>query len=194
MGKNIAAPLALAAVAATAAIGWAFTDDARSDDGPVHVEIVAPEPPKQIVTLSGDDEECKTGCSLAKHAIDPLEEDEFLRVRDEYATLPPDEPSKALETLLFYNKRTKRLLKAHGYGAMSEDHVAFLDRQLARDHAYVSVRFVDEADRVRVSAGPMRVPIGVKMHLQPHVLDDVQPMEINGTVVRTGLYHLWSRY
>lgn len=185
--------MALATIAATAAFGWAFTDDAEPVE-PAHVEIVAPEPPKSKKTAGSDGEACKTGCSLAKHAIEPLEEDEFFRVRDEYALLAPGEPTKALETLLFYGERTKLLLDAHGYGEMSQDHVAFLDRQLARDHAHVSVRLIDEADRVRVAIGPTRVRLGKKMHLLPHVLDDVQSLEVNGTVMRTGLYHLWSRY
>jgi hypothetical protein len=204
VGKKAFVPVALAGIAATAAFGWAIAarHDGAPDPGasavepPPIVEIVAPQRPLDIPRDDAEpDEECKTGCSLQTHHIPPFSDEQFVQALADYARQPPDQVSQPLETLLFYGARTRELIDLHGTPGLPEQHAEFLDRQLARDHAQVWVRFVEEGtNRVRVSVGPTRVPIGRKMHLHPDVLTDVQSLEINGTVMRVGLYHLWSRY
>lgn len=208
MGKRAIAPVALGVVAAASAVGWALAgrsepepavvDEVAAVEPAVYVDIVAPKVSTEVAHdgdgSEPDDENCRNGCSLKTHHVPPFTIEQYRAAIAEYAALPPDQVSQPLDTLLFYGERTKELMRDLGVLGLPPRHREFLDRQLARDHAYVSVRFVDEADRVRVAVGPIRVPIGVKRHLHPHVLDDVQSLEVNGTVMRVGLYHLWSRY
>lgn len=168
----------------------------QSNAGP-RVEIVAPKPPGgEAVGSPGtasDPEACQTGCSLAKHDIPPFRRGDFEKALRAYARDPATAPGEALEKLLFYGKETRSYIARHGTGALPAEHLAFLTRELRRRHAIVEIRMIDESGQVRVAYGPQRVPLGQKEHLQPKVRD-LQPLEINGTVMRTGLYHLWSRY
>ncbi len=162
------------------------------------VEIVVPE----VLTHKRGQEpgganskkECTTSCSLAKHAIAEFTPTMFRDALSDYAAGAVGQPSMGLDTLLFYNKRTLELLKEKGAGPLSQAHARFLRRELARDHAIVSIRMVDENGRVRASYGPAQLPLGQKQHLSPADTNGLFPMEFNGTVIRTGLYHLWSRY
>jgi hypothetical protein len=138
-------------------------------------------------------EECTTGCSLAKHKVPAFTPYDFEKTLAAYGTKPASEPSEELEKLLFYGSRTKQLIKEVGVADLPKAHLAFLEKELARDHAIVSLRLVDEHGQVRVNYGPTSVPFGVKQHLEP-VGDDLQAMEFNGTVMRTGVNYLWSRY
>ena len=127
-----------------------------------------------------------------KHPIPPYGRGDFARARYQYAQEAPEAESEALETLLFYGAATSEFLDDMGPGPLSPAHQAFLQRELARA-ALVQIRMVDDAGRVRVAYGPQRVPFGIKQHLQP-VDHDLQPLEFNGTVMRTGVNYLWSRY
>ena len=138
-------------------------------------------------------EECTTGCSLAKHKIPDFTPDDYLQAIADYAGQPHDADTKPLETLLFYGSRTLQLMQRFGTEGLPSSHLVFLRRELSRTHARVSIRLIDANDRVRVSYGPSRVPLGQKQHLQAVTLAD-QSLEFNGTVMRVGLYHLWSRY
>lgn len=179
--------------------GWVFHG---SDDGghkvaqaaPI-VEIVIP----AIVDTDEDkqkkaeEEACTSGCSLAKHAIPDFEPDDYIAALAKYAVATIDDEGEGIDTLLFYGTKTLQYFEDFGTGPLSEDHVAFLRRELARKEATVEIRFVDEDGGVRVATGPMLVPLGQKQHLHP-IANSVQSMTLNGTVMRTGLYHLWSRY
>ncbi len=141
-----------------------------------------------------DKEECTTSCSLAKHPIAPFDELDFELALAKYAKAKPESEDAGLETLLFYGPDTKRYLEALGYGELDAAHRAVLDRELAREEATVTLRLVDEHDeRVRAIYGPHAVPIGKKQHLAT-VGDGLLAMEFNGTVMRTGVNYLWSRY
>ena len=167
--------------------------------GGFEVDIVVP---KVVTNARGTEpgaapaegEACTTGCSLAKHAIPDFTEEMFAEALASYATSAATETSEALDTLLFYNKRTTELLDTLGHGPLSEDHVSFLRSELARDQAVVSIRMVDENGVVRVSYGPEKVSLGKKQHLAPSETGNLFAMEFNGTVMRTGLNYLWSRY
>ena len=141
---------------------------------------------------SGEDEKCTTGCSLKKHPLPPYGRGDFARARYQYAQEAPEAASEALETLLFFAGTTRNFLDDMGYGPLSPAHREVLDRELARA-AIVQIRMVDDSGRVRVAYGPQRLPFGVKQHLHP-VDHDLQPLEFNGTVMRTGLNYIWSRY
>lgn len=155
------------------------------------VDIEVPEPagePKKKAPEEG----CH-GCSLAKHEIEELTVAKFRDALASYARAPHWQPSEALDTLLFYQDHTARMLEEHGTGPLPAEHVAFLRRELGRDHVLVALRLVDERGEVRAQYGPERVPIGQKEHLHTEGAE-LYDMEFNGTVMRTGLYHLWSRY
>ncbi len=142
---------------------------------------------------ASEEEECTTGCSLAKHYVPVFTEFAYETKIREYGALPLDPDNPALETLLFYGGRTRSLIKELGTGDLDAEHLDFLRRELRRDHALVSLRMVDENGVVKVSYGPTSVPLGTKQHLQA-VGENLSAMEFNGTVMRTGVNYLWSRY
>lgn len=134
------------------------------------------------------------GCSIGKHHIPPYTDEMFREAMAAYAKLPHWQESEGLDTLLFYGDETLEKLEEHGTEPLSPEHLAFLRRELSRTHAEVHIRVVDEYGEVRVEYGPERVPLKVKEHLQAKENGNLYAMEFNGTVARTGLYHLWSRY
>ncbi len=174
------------------------SDESMVEPGDIRVEVVAPTPPGGEKAKPGpgsqdDPEACRTGCSLAKHAIPEFRRGDFEKAMRAYGNEAAEAPSEALEKLLFYSAETRHFIDKHGTGSLSAEHAAFLTRELRRRYAIVEIRMVEADGRVRVSYGPEQVPLGQKEHLQPKG-HDLQPFEINGTVMRTGLYHLWSRY
>jgi len=200
--RQLLIPLGCVGIAALLGAAWGTHTSASTEaslqiaKAPVirgaTLEIEAPTP---LGTKKdyGDKENCTTGCSLAKHTIAPFTVEQFHAAVAGYAKAGVDEPMPDLEKLLFYGRRTKALIDEHGLGKLPAEHTAFLKRELARQRAVVSIRMVDASGRVRVNLPPVTVPIGIKQHLKPTALQG-QSMEINGTVMRTGLYHLWSRY
>ena len=193
---------ASAGLATLGVVGWALAAQAltesrsTSEMAATQVEIAPPD--DRVGTQPDPDssdespEKCTSGCSLGKHPLPPYGRGDFARARYEYAQAAPDEPSEALETLLFFGTATKGFLAEMGPGRLSPAHVAFLERELDRD-AVVELRMVDDSGRVRVAYGPQQVPFGIKQHLHP-VEHNLQPLEFNGTVMRTGVNYLWSRY
>lgn len=159
----------------------------------VQVVFEDPAPPGPAKKKDKAAEECTTSCSLAKHPIAPFTAADFELTMQEYADHDAEAASAAFEKLLFYGPDTRRFLETFGADPLPSQHQRVLERELARDHALVSLRLVDEAEKVVVLYGPHRVPIGQKQHLAP-VGDDLQAMEFNGTVMRTGVNYLWSRY
>jgi hypothetical protein len=157
---------------------------------PFRVEIIAPPVKKK--------KRCASGCSLKKHPVPPFTERDFVATLRRFAgeALPgpgAKEGSPALEKLLFYGRRTKELIRLIGLKPLDQSHRQFLQKQLRYDHAIVGLRIVDERGRVRALLANKRVPFGIKQHLHP-VVRDVQAMDFNGTVMRTGLGHIWARY
>ena len=191
-------------IAAVLALGlgtWTWASTQSGDSGSelgaegdyTLVTFEEPIPTGTAVKKKSAEEECTTGCSLAKHSIPAFTPYDFEKTLAAYAALPASEESEELEKLLFYGSRTKQLIEEVGVADLPAEHLAFLTRELARDHAIVSLRLVDDDDVVRVSYGPTKVPFGEKQHLAP-VGEDLQAMEFNGTVMRTGVNYLWSRY
>ena len=146
------------------------------------------------VSEDGAKEECTTSCSLAKHPVPPFTELDFELALADYAKADPEAESEGLETLLFYGPKTQAFLQNFGHGDLSLEHEKVLTRELGRTEARVSLRLVDEGDEsIRAIYGPSLVPIGQKQHLAT-IGDGVLAMEFNGTVMRTGVNYLWSRY
>lgn len=135
---------------------------------------------------------CASGCVLSNHPTATLEKAEFERLLASYAGAPVPETSAALEALLYYGSQTRRLLQGSGAGPLDSERTDFLKRELARDHALVSFRLVDENQRVRARFSMARVPLDIR-----HVYDvqsaDLPPLVASGTVKRVGLHHLWTR-
>ncbi len=160
----------------------------------LEVSIEVPEGSGPEPVSAEDKEECTTSCSLAKHPVPPFTELGFEQVRARYAAADPEHEGQDLETLLFYGPRTEELFDALGYGELSTRHQAVLRRELSRRSARVSLRLVGEKDnKVQAAYGPSLVPIGKKQHLAT-VGEGLLAMEFNGTVMRTGVNYLWSRY
>jgi hypothetical protein len=169
------------------------TADGSGDEVYTMVTFEEPIPTGKAVKKKTAEEECNTGCSLAKHSIPAFTPYDFEKTLAAYAALPATEASEELEKLLFYGSRTKQLIEEVGVADLPAEHLGYLKKELARDHAIVSLRLVDENDVVHVSYGPTSVPFGEKQHLAP-IGEGLQAMEFNGTVMRTGVNYLWSRY
>lgn len=159
-------------------------------------EVVAVdiEVPESAADKKKADPKACHGCSIGKHHIPDYTDEMFHEAMTAYAEMPHWQESKGLDTLLFYGDETLEMLEKHGTEPLSPEHLAFLRRELSRTHATVHIRVVDEFGEVRVEYGPERVPLKVKEHLQAKENGNLYAMEFNGTVARTGLYHLWSRY
>lgn len=176
--------------------GCATSGEAADAQNEGYAEVVFEVPEGTGPELTGDKEkeECTTSCSLKKHPIPPFTELDFEMARDRYAQAGPEDESEGLETLLFYGPRTTEFLAELGHGELSDKHRAVLTRELGRTEAEVTLRLVDEKDEsIRAVYGPNPVPIGQKQHLAT-VGDGLVAMEFNGTVMRTGVNYLWSRY
>lgn len=189
----------LIAAALAAALGtwtWAASDSIsatdRTEEAP-YFEVTFDDPFPETAPDPKSKEECTTSCSLAKHKIPDFTPYDFEKTLAAYAAKPATEVSEELEKLLFYGIDTKRFLKEVGHADLPAAHLAYLQSELKRDHAIVELRLVDDNEVVRVSYGPTSVPLGAKQHLAP-VGEDLQAMEFNGTVMRTGVNYLWSRY
>ncbi len=183
---------AILALAAASACGT--SEDEGTDASHTEVVLEVPKGSGPEPTTEAGKEECTTSCSLAKHPVPPFDELDFEMARAKYATANPEAASEGLETLLFYGPRTQEFLKEFGHGALSQAHQDVLRRELSRTEAQVTLRLVDEDDgAVRAVYGPNAVPIGKKQHLAT-VGEGLLAMEFNGTVMRTGVNYLWSRY
>ncbi len=188
--------LVAALMALATACGDSATNEPDSSALEMEIRVVFDDlPGSSPIAKTGADseEECTTGCSLAKHHVPELTEHGFELAVQAYGKEAVDAPSESLETLLFYGSRTIKLMADIGTEGLSEDHLTFLRKELSRDKAWVSLRMVDDDEKVRVSYGPTLVPLGTKQHLAA-VGENLKAMEFNGTVMRTGVNYLWSRY
>jgi hypothetical protein len=135
---------------------------------------------------------CASGCAPNAHPTRPLTRSEYERLLKEFASQPISEESPALEALMYYNRQTRYFMDKYGTEPLDAERVALLRKELARDHAFVHIRVVDELGKIRVSMPPQRVPLDIRheFYMDTH---DLQPVVTSGTVKRVGLYHLWQR-
>ena len=68
-----------------------------------------------------------------------------------------------------------------------------MNAELARTHAFLSVRLVAEDGTERVRLDRARILIGEKQHFFPETAAGLQAPEISGTLQRVGVSHLWAR-
>jgi hypothetical protein len=137
--------------------------------------------------------DCKGGCTLGAHDVPTISEPELHDLLRQYATDPMSEESVALETLLFHGAETTRFLAATPDLVLDDERRVFLERELARRHAWIEFRVVTESGHERFRLDPTRVPLDIKQHVQP-TFSSLPPLELNGTVKRVGLFHLWTRF
>ena len=121
-----------------------------------------------------------------------LELDDFEAFRAGLAEWTPGEPSEALDTALYFGPQTLTMLDAHGAGPMNAEQEAALRAELARTHVDVEFRLVGDDGQVHGLIAE-NTPIGVKQHLGMEA-GPLGHVEVNGTVVRVGPAHLWSRF
>mgnify|MGYP001556064495 CR=1 FL=1 len=194
-------PLALALLGGMALALWFLPKEGapppRVADGAPRIHIEVPKPPKEK-GLSKE-AECASGCSMKKHPVPPFTVEDFKKTLAAFSRqrlpLAGQESSPEVDRLVFYGRRTRALLQKEreAVAALPKGHGQWLRRQLAHDHALVALRIIDDAGRVRAHLPWRRVPFGDKRHLHPKTVD-IQPMSFNGTVMRTGLGHIWARY
>jgi hypothetical protein len=176
-------------ILATAALLAALLVAARSHetdpgDGPPVLPPIPHDDPAQV---------CKTGCAAQPDAAAGLTPTRFRALLAAWALVPLDEEDEALETLLFHGSHTVRLLEELGAPTLDDAHRAHLERELARDRAWLEVRMVNDEGVERLHLEPTLVPLGEKQHLFPENTLDLTPPEVSGTVHRVGVRHLWTR-
>ena len=136
---------------------------------------------------------CATGCAAVKDGGPVLSEEEYRALVDDFTRGAPDVRLAALEALLFHGSRARDLVDRLGTGALDDESRAMLDAELARTHAFLSVRLVAEDGSERIRLDRARIPIGEKQHLFPETAVGMPAPEISGTLQRVGVSHLWAR-
>lgn len=135
---------------------------------------------------------CASGCAANAAPTKPLTQAEFQRLMAAFAQEPMTDESEALAHLLYYGRQTRVFLKKEGHAPLDDERAAFLQKELARDHALVSFRLVDENGKLWAYHPPRRVPLDIRHEFFPDAYG-IQPFETSGTVKRTRLNHLWQR-
>ena len=133
------------------------------------------------------------GCAASNHRVACLPDGEIERLIARFALEPMSEESIALETLLFHAPRARGVVERRGAALLDKERLDFLRKELSRTHARLSGRIVDEHGVVRARFGPVDVPLGEKRHTRGTDTMTLGSMEMNGTVRRVGLHHLWTR-
>ena len=135
---------------------------------------------------------CASGCAASRHPTEALTREQFFALRQEMTCGPLDETNRALETLLYYGRQSRDLLSREGFGPLGPRQGDFLWAELARTHARISLRIVDESGQVRSKMHKTIVPLDRRheFEMESH---NLQPLITSGTVKRVGLDHLWTR-
>ena len=135
---------------------------------------------------------CPSGCAASRHPTDELTRPRFRQLMAQLALEPMDETSPAFETLLYFGRQAKAFVDSEGTSPLDPARATILRRELARTHARVSIRVVDDQGEIRAWLPPTRVPLD-RRHEFPMETKNVQPLQTSGTIKRVGLYHLWNR-
>lgn len=136
---------------------------------------------------------CSSGCARPEHPVH-VEHEQLDAWLDEFAALPVGAESLAADSLLFYGHETHELLEHHDHKDLPPEHLAWLQRELARDTVNVSFRLVDD-DGGRLLAHHEDVFPWVEH--QDFLLEDTGELgriSMNGKVKRVGAHHLWARF
>ncbi|MCG8587548.1 MAG: hypothetical protein MI757_22810, partial [Pirellulales bacterium] len=170
--------------------GWQATGDAALHTLVSATDIFAHD--SGAVFHAHGEEICASGCAASNHPTKELTADHFQELMAAYAVEPMSEDSPSLESLLYFGRQTREMIEADGFGPLDSQRARFLWNELARTHAHISMRVVDEHGEVRSWLEPTEVPFDRRHVFDMHV-KRVQPLYTSGTVKRVGLYHLWTR-
>ena len=119
---------------------------------------------------------------------------EFLRLLADWRAEPIDSPSLALETLLFHGQASRQMLLELTPEALSETRRDFLLTELARNHAAIELRIIDEEGLVRGELRADQLGLNDPAHRHLSGTGTLGEVELSGRVRRVGLQHLWSRW
>ncbi|MCP3918051.1 MAG: hypothetical protein GY711_21085 [bacterium] len=136
---------------------------------------------------------CATGCAAAAPAADELSESDFSSLLRTLANEPEPARSEAFETLLFHGRRALEMLASRDGFALDAELESVLRRELARTHATLNVRLVDEDGFDHLRLGEQRLILGTKRHLFANDALALKQPEVSGTVRRVGAERLWAR-
>ena len=141
-------------------------------------------------------EVCATGCAAVPAPDLALTRNEFAGLVEAFADEPLAAGSPALERLLFHGAAAREwigFLGSDALAALDVERAAFLERELERNLALLSVRVTDTNGVVRFALERVPLPLAEKQHLHPNGAVALQLPEISGTVQRVGVQHLWAR-
>lgn len=137
---------------------------------------------------------CGTGCSAPEPtASERMTDDEIRALLEQVASAPVGAPELPLETLLFRGEETRDYLIRKGPGPLSPEHARWLERELARDRVEVAFRLVDGEGNL-LGHREDDVPVAHKRHMVLWDTADLGRLDVNGTVQRVGVKHLWARF
>ncbi len=135
---------------------------------------------------------CASGCALSRHPTPRLSQSEFLRLVQQMQSRPLDANNSAFETLLFYGRQTAHWMDRLGVTSIAAAKADALRAELAKTHASIAIRLVDEHGAVRSQLSPTRVPLD-RRHEFDMSTDSLPHLVASGTVKRVGLDRLWTR-
>lgn len=155
------------------------------------------------------DTSCR-GCAV--QPSDPLTPAQLTELLQRFAasSLPTpgqDYDSISLDILLFHRDQLRQALGAGGaapsatsatgpkFPELPAAHRRFLHRASAAQQVRLGLHIIDDQGRERARLVPRTVTLGEKSHLHFSAAErsDLEAFEVSGTIVRVGLYHLWSR-
>ena len=136
---------------------------------------------------------CATGCAVSHHPTPRLTRDRCRALLAEYQQTPFALESASLDALLYYGAQTRfQLRQASLRDLLDAKHLTFLERELSRERAIVSLRLIDQHGNVRAECPATEVPQHVRQVFKCDVYD-LQPLVSSGTVKRVGKNHIWQR-
>ncbi len=155
------------------------------------VAEASPEAPDPLMPSSGG---CASSCALDAAPTTPMTRDQVESLLATWSAEPIGEPTLALETLLFHGPEIRAWLQTLGGGPLDDEHLQFLQDELARDTVRVEMRVVDTLGRERGTLVASSVGLAEKQHLAFEATGSLGHLETGGKVKRVGLGHLWSRW
>lgn len=138
-------------------------------------------------------ESCASGCAVSHHPTPRLTKDRSRALLAEYQQEPFDQESESLDALLYFGAQICFQLRNDSLrDLLDADHLTYLEHELSRDRAIVSIRLLDQDGKVRAELPATGVPQHVRQVFECDVYD-LQPLVCSGTVKRVGKNHIWQR-
>jgi hypothetical protein len=137
---------------------------------------------------------CAGGCARAHLPDEKLAAEQIEPLLAAIAKQAPGEPSLQLDTLLFHGAKVAEYIDAYGHAPLTDAQARFLDAELAKKHAMLEIRLIDDQGAERARLDPTRVPLGIHFDLELSRAQDLQPPRVTGTLARVGVDYVWSRF